>query len=191
MTNILSTQVHHPTTPARPSRRYQISWPITATLAAAFGIGIAEGAVSYAHRSPIREAHVAGTNAITVHLALAAAAALVVIVIQIVRSRRQLHGTPSPWAAPFSAATWARIRATLRLRHLGRAVAALPLVLLACYASWRIGAEVTGALDPNSSVNAWGGPTYLGALAAHTLDAVIGFYAASALLGKLLAKTAA
>jgi hypothetical protein len=136
---------------------------------------------------------VPGTNAITVHVVLAVVAALMVIVIQIWRSRRPLQGTPSPWAAPFSATAWARMRRTVRLadgvspRNLGRIIAMVALALLALYAPWRIGAQITGGLDPNATVNAWGGPTYVGALLAHSLDAVLGFYAVSFLLGKLLA----
>jgi hypothetical protein len=31
----------------------------------------------------------------------------------------------------------------------------------------RAGEQVIGGLDPNSTVNAWGGPAYLGAMACH------------------------
>jgi hypothetical protein len=174
-------------------RRYRLSWPIVGALSAAFLFGIAEGAVSYADRSPVMKAHVPGTNAITVHVVLAVAAALVVIVIQVWRSRRHLQGTPSPWAAPFSATAWARVRRTLRLadgasaQNLARIIVMAALALVALYAPWRIGAQITSGLDPNATVNAWGGPTYVGALLAHSLDAVLVFYAVSFLLGKLLA----
>ena len=40
--------------------------------------------------------------------------------------------------------------------------------------------------DPNATVNAWGGPTYLGALLAHYLDNIVSFYAAAFLLSRLL-----
>jgi hypothetical protein len=149
--------------------------------------------VSYARRSPVMKPHVPGTNAITIHVVLAVVGALVVIVIQVWRSRRHLQGTPSPWAAPFSATASARARRTLRLadgtsvQNLARIIVTVALALLALYAPWRIGAEVTGGLDPNATVNAWGGPTYVGALLAHSLDAVMVFYAVSFLLGKLLA----
>lgn len=53
-----------------------------------------------------------------------------------------------------------------------------------------IGEDAHG-LDPNATVNAWGGPTYLGALLAHSLDAMVGFYAAAFLLGRLLLPAAA
>jgi hypothetical protein len=49
-----------------------------------------------------------------------------------------------------------------------------------------MGAQIVGGLDPNSTVNAWGGPTYVGAMLAHWLDCVVGFYVAAFLLGRLL-----
>jgi hypothetical protein len=38
------------------------------------------------------------------------------------------------------------------------------------YGLWRTGEQVTGGLDPNFTVNAWGGPGYLGAMFCHYLD---------------------
>jgi hypothetical protein len=49
-----------------------------------------------------------------------------------------------------------------------------------------MGAQLIGGLDPNATVNAWGGPTYAGALLAHWLDAIVGCYAAAFLLGRVL-----
>lgn len=54
------------------------------------------------------------------------------------------------------------------------------------YAPYRMGAQVTGGLDPNATVSAWGGPSYLGALLAHWLDASAGFCAAAFLLSRIL-----
>jgi hypothetical protein len=58
----------------------------------------------------------------------------------------------------------------------------LPLGLLlgvggyvAIFTVWRAGVQVLGALDPNFCVNAWGGPSCLGASLAHWMDAVIIF----------------
>lgn len=60
----------------------------------------------------------------------------------------------------------------------------LPLGLLlgvggyvAIFTVWRAGLQVLGALDPNFCVNAWGGPSCLGASLAHWMDAFIIFYA--------------
>lgn len=175
---------------ARP--RWRLSRFTTIALLALFALGIAKGAVAYARRSPIREAHVAGTNAILIHVLLAVAVAALVIVVQVRRARHPGDPGPSPWAAPFSARAAARLGRTFRfangfsLRNLARALAAIVLVLIAAYAPARMGAQVIGGLDPNNTVNAWGGPTYIGAMLAHYLDAAIGFYAACFLLSRVL-----
>jgi hypothetical protein len=172
--------------PWRPSRFTAIA------LTVLFALGIAKGAVEYARRSAVREAHVAGTNAVLVHVLLAAAVAALVIAVQVRRARRPGDRGPSPWAAPFSARAAARLARTFRfaggvsLAAVGRALAALLLVLVAAYAPARMGAQVIGGLDPNNTVNAWGGPTYIGAMLAHYLDAAVGFYAACFLLGRVL-----
>lgn len=50
--------------------------------------------------------------------------------------------------------------------------ATLAVLLFPC---WRAGVQVLAGLDPNFTVNAWGGPGYLGAMACHFLDlAVVG-----------------
>jgi len=67
-----------------------------------------------------------------------------------------------------------------------RAVPMTLLVLLLLYAPFRMGAQVIGGLDPNSTINAWGGPSYARALLAHWLDCVIGFYVAAFLLSLVL-----
>jgi len=69
-----------------------------------------------------------------------------------------------------------------------RALPMALLVLVLLYAPYRMGAQVIGGLDPNSTVNAWGGPTHAGALLAHWLDCTIGFYVAAFLLGRLLVR---
>jgi hypothetical protein len=48
---------------------------------------------------------------------------------------------------------------------------------VAIFTVWRAGLQVLGALDPNFCVNAWGGPSCLGASLAHWMDAFIIFYA--------------
>ena len=50
----------------------------------------------------------------------------------------------------------------------------------------RIGEQVTGGLDPNFTVNAWGGPTYLGAMACHYLDAALMIAVSAWLLNMIL-----
>jgi hypothetical protein len=161
-------------------------------LAVMFLIGIAKGAVAYARRSSVIKHHVPGTNAISVHIALAIAAAIVVIGIQVRRSRSSKETDHPPWVAPFSRNAASRLGRTLRLadgvsvKNLIRAVVTVVLVVVALYAPYRIGAEIIGGLDHNSTVNAWGGPTYVGALLAHSLDSIIGFYVVSGLLSRIL-----
>ena len=70
--------------------------------------------------------------------------------------------------------------------NLARAGSAAPLVLVLLFTPFRMGMQISGGLDPNATVNAWGGPTYLGALLAHYLDNIVSFYAAAFLLSRLL-----
>jgi hypothetical protein len=172
--------------------RMRVSRLTVSVLAAAFLIGVAEGAVAYSHRSSALKQHVPGTNAITIHVVLAIAAAGVVIAIQVRRSRQQGRPGPSPWSAPFSGHAVARLGRTVRQSRgaaVTRQLPIAPLILVLLYCPWRIGAEITGGLDPNSVVNAWGGPTYAGALLAHSLDSIVGFYVVAFLLGRLLVAT--
>ncbi len=177
--------------------RYRLSRLSAMVLLASFLIGIAAGAVEYTHRSPAIERHVAGANAITVHVVLAIAAAAAVIGIQARRSRRPAQREYSPWAAPLSASALARLRRTILFAHglsprnLARVMATAPLVLVLLYAPFRMGEQIVGGLDPNATVNAWGGPAYLGALLAHWLDSLVGFYVAAFLLSRLLLPAAA
>jgi hypothetical protein len=178
--------------------RYPLSRLSVTVSAALFLTGIAAGAVEYTRRSPRIERHVAGTNAITIHVLLAAAAAAAVISVQARRARQPAaQQGPSPWTWPFSASAVARLRRTIRfadglsLPNLARVIATVPPVLVLLYVPYRMGAQITGGLDPNATVNAWGGPTYPGALLAHWLDAIVGFYIAAFLLSRLLLPAAA
>lgn len=176
---------------------YQLSRLTGTVFVALFLIGVAEGAAQYARRSPAIVRHVAGSNAITIHVVLATAAAAAVIGIQARRPRRPAQREPSPWATPFSASALARLSRTIRfahgpsLRNLATVMATVPLVLVLLYTPFRMGAQITGGLDPNATVNAWGGPSYPGALLAHWLDGLVGFYVAAFLLSRLLLPAAA
>jgi hypothetical protein len=180
----------------RPNRsEFRLSRFTVCALAVLIILGIAKGAVEYAGRSSALQVHAPGTNAILVHIVLAVAVAVTVIAVQVDRARRPGERGPSPWAAPFSDRAAARVGRTLRFAHgwslknAARALAAVALVLVVAYAPARMGAQVIGGLDPNNTVNAWGGPSYVGAMLAHYLDALVGFYAACFLLGRLLLPT--
>jgi hypothetical protein len=173
--------------------RYRLSRVTAAVFAVLLVAGITEGAAQYARRSSKIERHVAGTNAITLHVLIAVAAAAAVLTLQARRSRQPAwQRAPSPWAAPFSATAASRLRRTIRLAdglslpNLARAVAAVPLILVLLFTPFRMGMQITGGLDPNATVNAWGGPTYPGALLAHYLDGIVAFYAAAFLLSRCL-----
>jgi hypothetical protein len=178
-----------PASQSHDGPRMRVSRLSVPVLAAAFLVGLAKGAIAYSHRSSVLEQHAPGTNAITIHVVLAVVAAAVVVVIQVRRWRKPGQPGPAPWIAPFSRSAVAGMSRAVRLSP-GAAVArALPmalLILVLLYCPYRMGAQIIGGLDPNSTVNAWGGPSYAGALLAHWLDCVAGFYVAAFLLGRLL-----
>jgi hypothetical protein len=73
--------------------------------------------------------------------------------------------------------------------RLGRSVAAglpvgvvaLAAALVSFQAVWRAGVQVFAAVDHDFTRDAWGGPTYLGASAAHWMDGLLLFAACSVL----------
>jgi hypothetical protein len=171
---------------------YRLSRLTAAASLVLFLLGLAKGATAYRHRSTVPEPHAVGTNAITIQVLLAIAAVAVVAAVELRRSRLAGGRGPSPWTAPFSAAAIARLGRTFRfarglsLPNVARALLTVPLLLVLAYVPFRLGTQIIGGFDPNATVNAWGGPTYLGALLAHWLDGLVGFYAAAFLLGWVL-----
>jgi hypothetical protein len=169
----------------------QISPRLAVAAAGLAAVGIATGFVQYLHRSPIREAHVPGTSAWVPQLAVAAVACALYGAARWRHDRRPgrdgRDGRPGSehgsgrllLLAPLGRTAASRLRATMRQvswrhtswRHTSwRPAAALPPLAVIAYCCWRIGEQITGGLDPNFTVNAWGGPTYLGAMACHYLD---------------------
>jgi hypothetical protein len=140
---------------------------VTAGLAAA---GIATGLIRYMQRSPIREAHVPGTSAWVPQLIAAAVACALYGVARWRHDRRFGRGSGRLLLlAPLGRSAASRLRATTRPLS-WRSLAGVPPLTAIAYCCWRAGEQVTGGLDPNFTVNAWGGPTYLGAMACHYLD---------------------
>ena len=92
--------------------------------------------------------------------------------------------------APLGRSAASRLMATLR-QVSWRSAAALPPLAVIGYSFWRVGEQVTGGLDPNFTANAWGGPTYVGAMACHYLDAALIIAVSAWLLDKLLLPAAA
>jgi hypothetical protein len=136
------------------------------------GIGLASGVAWYlAHRDDAIERHVPGTEAWIPHLVITA----VVAVWWVIAARRSPLGAKvvfSPLLRPITS----RIGATFRTsRNPLRWAAVAFLVFLQLYMCWRIGEQVFAGLDPNFTHNAWGGPSYLGAMYCHYLDGALLF----------------
>ncbi|EGD53679.1 hypothetical protein [Gordonia neofelifaecis] len=178
----MSTQNARPCNPSRLSR----------SLAAAFGTlftaGVVHGAVLYAGRSPLESEHVPGTSAWWPHAVLAAAA--VVLSIGVFVHRRRAGRRGSVLLLPIGERAARRVRLTLAAARAGtgrgRALAAAAPAALLLYSAFRVGVQIIGGLDPAFTVNAWGGPTYLGAMACHYLDAGLLMAASAWLLDKIL-----
>jgi hypothetical protein len=102
-----------------------------------------------------------------------------------------LNGAVMPGPVPSGSAgqPWSAHAFAIRASAPGRPVPAGVDGGAACRAGTGrpgVGAHITSDLNPNATVNAWGGPTYTGAVMAHWLDRISGFYAAAFLLSRLL-----
>ena len=169
----------------------QISPRLSAPAAGIAAVGIATGFLGYLHRSPIREAYVPGTSAWAQQLIAAAAACALYGVARWRHGRRFGRGGGRLLLlAPLGRSAASRLLATMRQLS-WRSAAALPPLAVIGYSFWRVGEQVTGGLDPNFTVNAWGGPTYLGAMACHYLDAALIIAVSAWLLDKILLPAAA
>ena len=164
----------------------QISPRLSALAAGIAAVGIATGFFRYQHPSPIREAHLPGTSAWIPQLIAAAVACALYGVARWGHSRRfGRSGWRLLLLAPLGRSAASRLMATMR-QVSWRSAAALPPLAVIGYSFWRAGEQVTGGLDPNFTVNAWGGPTYLGAMACHYLDAALMIAVSAWLLDKIL-----
>jgi hypothetical protein len=170
----------------------QLSLPLAVLAAALFAAGVISGWFQYLDRSPVREKYVPGTSAWWQQFAVAVLACAAFGYAR--RRHRCRFGRDSGglWLfSPLGKSAARRIAQAVlgALRGpsgFGRALLALPPAVLFSYCFWRLGLQVTGGLDPNATVNAWGGPTYLGAMACHYLDGLLLMAAAAWLLDRLL-----
>ncbi|MFI5062901.1 MAG: hypothetical protein ACHP9Z_02820 [Streptosporangiales bacterium] len=166
--------------------------PLTVLVAAFFAAGVISGWLQYLDRSPVLKKHVAGTSAWWQQLAVAAIACVLFGYARWRRQRRFGRDSGQMWLlAPLGRPAARRAARTVRgaLRgHRGFAhtLVALPPAGLFLYCFWRAGLQITAGLDPNFTVNAWGGPTYLGAMACHYLDCCVLMAAAAWLLDRSL-----
>ena len=164
----------------------QLSLPLTVLAIALFAAGVLAGWLHYLDRSGVRERHVPGTSAWWQQLVVAVLAGAA---FGYARWRRWRRVGQEPGRllllAPLGKPAARRVGRTA-LGARGRALLALPPAGLFCYCFWRAGLQVTSGLDPNSTVNAWGGPTYLGAMACHYLDCCVLISVAALLLNRIL-----
>jgi hypothetical protein len=170
---------------------YRLSGPLTALVGSAFLSGVWYGLVEFLQRSPVRQVHVAGTAAWGEQLAIALATIVIVGVVQTEHRRRFGPHSGRPWLlAPFGRPAAQRIGRALgfggQRAQPVRLLLALPAAALFLFCFWRAGVQVTAGLDPNFTVNAWGGPSYLGALACHYLDLFLLSAAAAWLMDRVL-----
>jgi hypothetical protein len=169
----------------------QLSWPLIVLAAAFVVVGLISGWFQYLDRSHVREKPVAGAAAWGQQIVLAVVVA--VILGYAWRRHRRRFGPDSGrlWLlAPLGRVAARRAtRTVLGVRGpagFGRVLLALLPAFVFFYSFWRIGLQVTGGLDPNSTVNAWGGPTYIGAMACHYLDSGVLIAVAAWLLDRIL-----
>jgi hypothetical protein len=164
----------------------QISPRLSASAAGLAAVGVASGLINYLHRSPIHQTHLPGTSAWAQHLIVAAVACALYGVARWRHGRRFGRGSGRLLLlAPLGRSAASRLMATMR-QVSWRSAAALPPLAMIGYGFWRTGEQVTGGLDPNSTVNAWGGPTYLGAMACHYLDGALIIAVSAWLLDRIL-----
>jgi len=168
----------------------QISPLLAVAAAGVTAVGVATGFLRYLDRSPIRESTAPGASAWGQQLAVAAVAGLLYDLARW-RHRRRFGrgGGRLLLLAPVGRDAAARLLAAAR-RASWRTVAALPPLAVICYCCWRVGEQATAGLDPNFTANAWGGPSYLGAMACHYLDIALIVGASGWLLDKILPQAA-
>ncbi|BDH56009.1 hypothetical protein [Tsukamurella sp. PLM1] len=136
--------------------------------ALAFVAGLAFGGFLYTRRNPVVAGFVPWTAAWPQHAVVAVVGVALIVAIRVRR-----------WPPRVPAVTPARL------------LAAVPLLGVLMFAAFRAGVQVLAGLDPNFTVNAWGGPTYLGAMACHYLDMAVGGIVVVGALRLLLTRPAA
>ncbi|GAA5050676.1 hypothetical protein [Nocardia callitridis] len=166
-----------------------LSRPLTAVALASLAAGLVSGGVLLLQRDPERADHVDGTAAWWPHAVLA-----LITVAGLVLLRRRGVDLARSALAPIGTSAARRLAATVRsvphhptaaLRLLGGLV---PLAILV-FGPFRTGQQVLAGLDPNFTVNAWGGPSYVGAMACHYLDGALMMALAAWLLHLLLLRS--
>lgn len=170
---------------------FQLSGPLTALVGSAFVSGLTYGLLQFLQRSPTTQQHVAGTAAWGGQLALGLVTTVAGSVAWTRHRRRFGPRSGRLWLlAPLGRQAALRIARALGLgseaARPGRALLTLPAGALFLFCCWRAGVQVTAGLDPNFTVNAWGGPSYAGAMACHYLDLFLLAAGAAWLIDRIL-----
>jgi len=178
---------------ARDRRALRHLSPLLVVVATAvFAGGVAAGYISYLHRSPVLQKQIPGAAAWWQQLIVAVLAGAAFGYAYWRHHRTPRRPGEPPWLlSPIGKPAARRLARTARSglgepSGLGRAVLALALAGLFLYGLYRAGEQVTAGLDPNYTVNAWGGPTYIGAMACHYLDLLVLMGAAAWMLHLIL-----
>ena len=169
----------------------QLSRPLTALVVSAFVSGAMYGLLEFLQRSPVRQEHVAGSAAWGQQLALALGTIVILSAAQARHRRRFGPRSGRLWLlAPLGRHAARRVARALgfgsEAAQPARLLLALPAAALFLFCFWRAGVQVTGGLDPNFTVNAWGGPSYAGAMACHYLDLFLLAAGAAWLMDRIL-----
>lgn len=154
------------------NHRLCLSRPAVIAAAISTVAGLAGGVVTYLNRSEQLEPQVPGTEAWLAHLVVLA----VVTVWLAVACRRSPLGWRvifAPLGRPIAARIGATFGSGFGLLSLLRSLAVAFFVLMEVFTAWRIGLQVFAGLDANFVRNAWGGPSYLGAMFCHYIDGAL------------------
>lgn len=147
-------------------------------------IGLSYGLFLYLHRPASYPPNNTANNAILTHWVLAACLLATIISTQLYRTKRH---QPTIWLAPFSNHAFQRFKTTIipqrfSFTDLLRALLSILLLALVLWPPFRSAMQITAALDPSVTANAWGGPSYVGATLAHWMDDAIMLYIGAGLL---------
>jgi hypothetical protein len=149
-----------------------LSRPAVLVAVAATTLGLASGLSWYLNRDDEINPHTPGAEAWIPHLVVLA----VVAVWFWFAARRSPQGWKvilAPLGRPIAARVAATFRAGFGPLNLVRCLVIVLIVTLEVFMAWRIGQQVFAGLDPNFVHDAWGGPSYLGAMFCHYLDGAL------------------
>ena len=161
-----------------------LSRVLCAITAIVFATGLLSGVISTLNSDNAPVTHLPDTNAWGVHLVITVLTLVLIVAVWAVRRRGGRSRTPLI-LTPLGVRAEHRLRRTVRVSPL-RMIPVVLLLVFAGYGVWRAGMQVFGGIDPDFVTNAWGGPSYLGAMYCHYLDGGLMIAAALFLVHLLL-----